>query len=1037
MRKKLEKTIIIVDDVVQKPLTYVPIVYNLKNSISSASTVFSLSGISSIFVNDILKIDNEYMVVDIVGFGTTTSGPISNIGNVPLVQVERGSLGTIPSSHVGLSTVNLYRGSYNIVGNNLYFAEIPLGFSNTSSFNNENNLPYPTSSFEGRVFLRQDYNSNKIFDDISDQFTGIGQTYRITYAGLNTTGVGNSGGNGILFINNVFQAPTTLNNSSNNFSISETNTETDVVFSGITSSNGSLIKSDFDVNQNQLPRGGLIVSLGSTSGLGFAPLVGVLSTSLNVSVGSGGSITNISFSDNNFGSGYYGLVSIGITDTNHNGQDAVITANVGAGGSLTSFNIINGGSGYNNPIAIVPEPLYRDLPVVGVSRLGIGSTSETGKGLLISLDVGSASTTGIGSTLFEVKNFKITRSGYGFKTGDVFNPIGLVTARGLSSPLIDFQLTVLETFQDSFYAWNFGELDYIDSIKSLQDGVRLEFPLFYNENLLSFESDPSFTTSLAPLLLVFINGVIQKPGVSYIFSGGTNITFTEAPKKEDNVSIFFYRGTRNVDSVIVNVKETIKIGDSIQILKNDLNSTNSTTIYEPLINGLSGTVSARSSVIAGVNTSNLSIGQIVGPIVNTIPFGSSIISIGNSSITLNNNSSNIINTFINFSVGRLIRTYDPLTKSQDIRFVSNIVSSDIAETNNYSGLGIDGTYFKPLTWEKQKVDKIINGNPVYKWRDSLEAQIYPEAKIIWDYNNSSNKIFVDNAEFFNYEEDNYGYDSVSGIKGLLVIPKTLVSAGFTAVVSGNGSISSINIINPGFGYIGTSVMLKISKPIGVGYTAIAVASVVNGSITNPVQIINSGSGYSNINPPQIIAPNPITNYQIVDISSVEGFSGIITGITTTEGTNGNPLAIKFYLNSDSFVGLKTTYPIYIHNTSVGFGLTSIINSDSQILGIGTCYLDNIYYISDGNSLDSSNTNAEIICNVKSNSNLSGISTYGDKFNPVGKFSWGIFYTSSTPNVSIGVSGFTISSGLSTYPSIQRRGYGLRDTGAIKRISVIN
>ena len=47
-----------------------------------------------------------------------------------------------------------------------------------------------------------------------------------------------------------------------------------MVFTGITSSNGSLIVSDTDVNQNQLPRGGVIVSLGSTGGLGVANLVG-------------------------------------------------------------------------------------------------------------------------------------------------------------------------------------------------------------------------------------------------------------------------------------------------------------------------------------------------------------------------------------------------------------------------------------------------------------------------------------------------------------------------------------------------------------------------------------------------------------------------------------------------------------------------------------------------------------------------------------------------------------------------------------------
>ena len=44
-------------------------------------------------------------------------------------------------------------------------------------------------------------------------------------------------------------------------------TSTNVVFTGITSSNGTLIISDTDVNQNQLPRGGVIVSLGSTGGL--------------------------------------------------------------------------------------------------------------------------------------------------------------------------------------------------------------------------------------------------------------------------------------------------------------------------------------------------------------------------------------------------------------------------------------------------------------------------------------------------------------------------------------------------------------------------------------------------------------------------------------------------------------------------------------------------------------------------------------------------------------------------------------------------
>ena len=96
--------------------------------------------------------------------------------------------------------------------------------------------------------------------------------------------------------------------------------------------------SESDINQNQIPRGGLIVSLGSTGGLGYAPLAGAAVTAV---VGAGGSIVSVGLgiTDNN-GSGYNGIVSIGISvhEDNHIGDVAVITASVGAGGTL-SFNV--------------------------------------------------------------------------------------------------------------------------------------------------------------------------------------------------------------------------------------------------------------------------------------------------------------------------------------------------------------------------------------------------------------------------------------------------------------------------------------------------------------------------------------------------------------------------------------------------------------------------------------------------------------------------------------------------------------------------
>ena len=58
--------------------------------------------------------------------------------------------------------------------------------------------------------------------------------------------------------------------------------------------------------------------------------------------------------------------------------------------------------------------------------------------------------TGIGSTYFEVSNYFISRTGYSFRKGDVFKPVGLVTAKGLTSPISEFKFTVLETFSDNF-----------------------------------------------------------------------------------------------------------------------------------------------------------------------------------------------------------------------------------------------------------------------------------------------------------------------------------------------------------------------------------------------------------------------------------------------------------------------------------------------------------------------------------------------------------------------------------------------------------
>ena len=1182
--KKLSKTVIAIDGIVQQPITFTPINHKLdfnSGGISVGISTFNITGISSVQPRDLLRVDDEYMKVIEVGLSTNVGGqvlgPINGLiaagvaATFPTVAVQRGSVGSAATSHIDGSTVQIYRGALNIVGNQVHFIDPPKG--NNRARRNESNLPYVTAQFSGRTFLRSDYDTNMVFDDISDSFTGIGKTYTLRVGGADTTGV--DAGNGILFINGIFQTPSTENNAGNNYEIDNDSVAgiTSVIYTGITSVDGSFIQSNFDINQNQLPRGGLIVSLGSTPGLGYAPLVGAeikvlknstgqltdligintvsstvaISTALynnitgileietndshnilggdfvkldnlEFSCGSTGYGTTTIFPDydypvdviqvisatkvsirvgpstiphtyetggtvrryftNNFGSGYREPVSIGITDlaydhkfirsvnnsvtastggpftptkadyTSHtgvlrltvpnhgldtsdtiqiatdslifscsdddffteqpypratdpaagatlgitsfttntisvgvgsaggSGTGAVVDATVGIGGTL-AFSITNTGQGYINPALIIPEPNYENVEVVGVSRLGIGATTETGRNLLLNLTVGAAGTSnvGIGSTLFLIDTFKIARSGYAFKPGDVLEAVGLVTAKDYTQPISPFQLEVVETFTDRFSSWSFGQMDYIDSIFGYQNGTRKRFPLYYNGELLSFELDPnnplSANIDLDSVLVIFINGVLQTPGYSYQFTGGTSFLFMEAPKVNDKVDVFFYIGQDGIDVLQVETTETLKIGDDVRMLRQPMLSTSQKQIND--------------------------------------------------------------------------------------RAITEIVGSDIMETNIYSGPGVDDTNFRPFDWIKQKKDIYVKGDIVSKVRPVLETKIFPTAKIIGDITPSSSDIFVDNAQFFDYDEiildlnqNTFTFDAF-----MMETSNEPVSAAFTSTVSIAGTVSAVTIDNVGFGYTTSTINIKFSAPkeigVGIGTTATATATISNGQVSS-VTVINPGFGYTNTNPPRIIAELPTPLYETINtVQNVQGFSGIITGISTTTGTGGHPLALKFNFRAMKDYGengeanvasdaldLVAGYPIMIYDTTVGNGVTSVNSSDSAVVGIGTTFLDNVYVV---NSITSLASNAEIICNVDSGSPVIGILESG-AFNDLqaglttslGKLSWGRIYNydNRTNGISIGVTGLTVDAGLSTFPTIQRRGnFGEGKTGAIR------
>lgn len=152
------------------------------------------------------------------------------------------------------------------------------------------------------------------------------------------------------------------------------------------------------------------------------------------------------------------------------------------------------------------------------------------------------------------------------------------------------------------------------------------------------------------------------------------------------------------------------------------------------------------------------------------------------------------------------------------------------------------------------------------------------------------------------------------------------------------------------------------------------------------------------------------------------------------------MALEFAISKDPFTfpNLSVGYPIYISNTSVGSGVTSINSSNTDLVAISTSFVDNIYYVHAFNS-----TLGIITCNIHSNTSIVGIATTGTLDYPVGNLSWGRLagFTRSSSPISIAITGYTssigittlgYSAGLSTYPIIQRRNYGLRKTGSLKK-----
>ncbi len=309
-KKQNTKALLCIDNMIQSPLVATAVTTTLGENIVFQDK-FLTTGITSIASQDIIKMDEEYMLIESIGVGATFR-----------IEVERGKMGSAIAIHTSGALITKMAGNYQIVDNTLNFSEPPHGqvplSTSTAQPDDRDWVGITTNStFQGRTFMRraaegtneETYASNYVFDDISNQFTGIKSDFILKADGSNTTGF--STNNAVILINGVFQLPEgEQDNLPNNYTINEA----DPGVSTITFS-GDIREYGYDPSRAEFPRGGMIVSVASTSGFAYQPLVGAAATAV---VGSAGTITSVSIGNSGSGyrSGVQGTVVVGVQTYN-------------------------------------------------------------------------------------------------------------------------------------------------------------------------------------------------------------------------------------------------------------------------------------------------------------------------------------------------------------------------------------------------------------------------------------------------------------------------------------------------------------------------------------------------------------------------------------------------------------------------------------------------------------------------------------------------------------------------------------------------
>ena len=287
------KCLITIDNYCQSPVVATSVTTGIGKSLNITDDGVIFQGITSFFGGDLVKVDDEIMKISTVGYGLTNR-----------ILVNRPWMGTALGVHSENAIVTKVDGDYNIVDNTLHLIEAPQGPTPISSTTNPPDAVdwvgiTTFSTFQGRSFMRsgaenssnQPYSENYVFDDIAGKFDAVTKRFTLQSDQENISGF--STNNAAILINGIFQGPTGTLDTDQDYSLGENAGITSIYFTGTATS------VSYDPNNANIPVGGIVISVGSTKGFGYQPLVAAGGTAL---VSTSGTITSIAIG--NTGSGY-------------------------------------------------------------------------------------------------------------------------------------------------------------------------------------------------------------------------------------------------------------------------------------------------------------------------------------------------------------------------------------------------------------------------------------------------------------------------------------------------------------------------------------------------------------------------------------------------------------------------------------------------------------------------------------------------------------------------------------------------------------